>query len=35
VDDLLADLDSALAAAVAIDSARTTTAGPQRAETAA
>ncbi len=35
VHDLLADLDRALAAAVAIDSARTTSAGPQRAESAA
>ncbi len=35
VDDLLADLDRALAAAVAADSARTGSAGPQRADHAA
>ncbi|HEY0930352.1 MAG TPA: O-acetylhomoserine aminocarboxypropyltransferase/cysteine synthase family protein, partial [Gemmatimonas sp.] len=34
-DDLIADLDLALAAAVGTDHARTTTAGPKRTETAA
>jgi O-acetylhomoserine (thiol)-lyase len=34
-DDLIADLDRALAAAVAADATRTTSAGPQRNETAA
>lgn len=35
VDDLIHDLDQALAAAVAVDAQRTTTAGPQRSESAA
>ncbi len=35
IDDLRDDLDAALAAAVAVDSHRTTSAGPQRAESAA
>ncbi|MBL0172935.1 MAG: O-acetylhomoserine aminocarboxypropyltransferase/cysteine synthase [Gemmatimonadaceae bacterium] len=35
LDDLLEDLDRALAAAVAVDAHRTTTAGPQRGESAA
>ncbi len=35
IDDLLEDLDRALAAAVAADNHRTTAAGPQRADTAA
>jgi O-acetylhomoserine (thiol)-lyase len=34
-DDLIADLDRALAAAIATDSTRTTSAGPQHAESAA
>ena len=34
-DDLIADLDRALAAAVAADAGRTSTAGPQRSEHAA
>ena len=35
VEDLIADLDRSLAAAVATDTTRVTTAGPQRNESAA